>query len=167
MGRVELFADGIGAENRRDRRARLEHFHRGQGARIGEHDAGPVLELENEARESRKLFVAGTDDPIASHTKMHVQHRAVVEHRKLMLAAALDARNRTTDQAPQTRLPEIPADVWVEHYRANDAGAGRCASECTRGMLDFRKLRHERQRTPACGSAQADAIDSPAWPRRV
>lgn len=167
MGGVKLFADCVRTEHRRERRARLEHLHGGQGARIGEHDPSPVLELENEPGESWKLLLSGTDDPIARHTKMHVQHGAVVEHRELMLSAALDSRNGTADEAPQTRRPEIPADVWVKHLRANDARPGRGASERTGGMLDFRELWHERQRTLATARAQACAIDSPAWTRRV
>ncbi len=90
---IELIAHRVGAKKRRERNARLEQFHRRQCARIGEHDAGAVLELENESREPRKLLVAGTDDPVTGHAKVHVQHGAIVEHRELMLATALDARD--------------------------------------------------------------------------
>jgi len=98
---------------------------------------------------------------------VHVQHGPVIEHRELMLPPTLDAGDKPSDEASQARLAEIPPNVWMEDLRANDALARRRTSKGTRGMLDFRKLWHERQRTLAPARAQACAIDSAAWARRV
>ena len=98
---------------------------------------------------------------------MDVQERAIVEDGQLMLAAAVDSSNGPPRKAPQARLAEIPPDVRMQDLRADDARARRRSGELPRGMLDFRKLRHERQRIAAIVRTQACAIDSGARPRRV
>lgn len=167
MSCVKLVAHRIGAKDGRERGAGLENLHRRQSAGISEHDAGSGFKLEDEPREPRKLFLAGTDDPVTCHSKVHVQHGPVIEHRELMLSPTLDAGDRPSGEALQARLAQIPPNVRMEDLRANDARARRRTSKGTRGMLDFRKLWHERQRTLAAARAQACAIDSAAWTRRV
>jgi hypothetical protein len=98
---------------------------------------------------------------------MDVQHGAVIEHCQLMLPPALDTRDRSAEESPETRFAEISADIRMEHFRAYDARARGGTSERTRSMLDFRELRHERQRIPATGHPQPRAIDSAARARRV
>lgn len=167
MSCIELVAHRVGAQDRRERGARVENLHRRESAGISEHDAGSGFELEDEPRKPGKLFLAGTDHPVTCHSKVHVQHGPVVEHRELMLPPTLDAGDRPSGEASQARLAQIPPNVWMEDLRANDARARRGTSKGTRGMLDFRKLWHERQRTLAPARAQARAIDSAAWTRRV
>src|SRR5688500_3190609 len=167
MRRIELLAHRVGAEDGGERGAWLDDLYRRECARISEHDASAVLEIENEPGEARKLFLDATDDPIAGHSEVDVQRRPVIEHRELVLAATLDARDRSADETSQARLAEIPPNVRVEHCRANDARSHRCTREGTRGMLDLRKLRHERQRILVDGHPQARAIDSAARARRV
>ena len=167
MSRIELVAHRVGTEDRRERVPRRDHLHRRERTGIGEYDAHAIVQIENEPGEAWKIFFAATDDPVTGHPEVDVQHGPVIEHRQLVLAMTLDARDSAADQAPQTRFAEIPADVRVKHPRAHDVRADSCASECPRGMLDLGKLRHERQRILAAADAQARAIDSAARGRRV
>jgi len=98
---------------------------------------------------------------------MDMEQRAIVEDSQLMLAAAVHSSNRPAREASEARLAEIPPDIGMQHLRADDARARRRSGELARGMLDFRKLRHERQRSAAIVRTQARAIDSGARPRRV
>ena len=98
---------------------------------------------------------------------MDVEQCAIVEHRQLMLAAAVDSSDRASREAPQARLAEISSDIGMQDLRAYDARARRRSGELTRGIFDLGKLRHERQRIVATACTQACAIDSGAWARRV
>lgn len=123
MGGVERRIDRVGTEDGRDRASGVEQLDGGERARIGEHDAAAVVELQNETREARKLGFDPLHHPISGHAEVHVQRRAVVEHGKLVLATPIDAGDGPAHESTQSRPPQSAPDIRVRHRRARDARA--------------------------------------------
>ena len=63
---------------------------RAEGARIVQHDACLVGEHDRGAREARQWIGGAIQVPVARHSKVGVQHAAVVEMDELVFASPLD-----------------------------------------------------------------------------
>jgi hypothetical protein len=134
---IEDRSEGVGAERGRECRSGLEKLNHGKCARIGEHDARIVLQLENEAREPGKRRPRSDHLPVAGHAKVDVQYGAVIEVHQLMLPLSLDAHDRSPNKTRETRATHSSPDGRMEDSGSTDAHTDGRARQRARRSLDF------------------------------
>jgi hypothetical protein len=86
---------------------------------------------------------------------MDMQYRAIIEDGELVLAATVDAFDRSPAKSSQGTFGELTPDIGVKDFGGADARAAGRTRERARSMLDFGEFRHERERRARRSRAQA------------
>lgn len=90
----------------------------------------------------RKRRIGSRHVPVAGHSEVNMEHRAVVQMKELVLPPPLHPLDPPTSDPASLAWAEGPPHRGMQRARRDDASAGHGIAQRPNGELDFGKLRH-------------------------
>ena len=129
---------GFGAKSKLYGRIRCVVRHGAERARVHEHGAPAVVEIEGDPCMGRESAIAPIQHPVAIHPKMNQERRTIGEMHELVLPATLHRLHTLALDAADVARREMPALRGMVRTELLDDATANHAPQATNGKLDFR-----------------------------